>query len=130
MKLGGINCIPDPRSVSFLTEPQNPTIVMGKLFIKISALASLIFDSRLRYHSSCSVSIRSAKLFHILISLFSGSEGRPSFASLVANVDSDSAKYIAASRVQASRQEMVEDLQSMAKVSILAITSDETDDLV
>lgn len=103
---------------------------MGKLFIKISALASLIFDSRLRYHSSCSVSIRSAKLFHILISLFSGSEGRPSFASLVANVDSDSAKYIAASRVQASRQEMVEDLQSMAKVSILAITSDETDDLV
>jgi eukaryotic translation initiation factor 2C len=44
-----------------------------------------------------------------------GSEGRPSFASLVANVDSDSAKYIAASRVQTSRQEMVEDLQSMAK---------------
>lgn len=30
VKLGGINCIPDPRSVSFLTEPQNPTIVMGK----------------------------------------------------------------------------------------------------
>lgn len=81
VKLGGINSIPDPRSVPFLTEPQNPTIVMG-----------------------CDI-----------IHPAPGSDGRPSFASLVANVDSDSAKYIADSRVQASRQEMVEDLQVMVK---------------
>lgn len=29
VKLGGINTIPDPRSVAFLTDPQNPTMVMG-----------------------------------------------------------------------------------------------------
>jgi hypothetical protein len=46
-----------------------------------------------------------------------GSDGRPSFTALVANVDSDTAKYIADSRVQTSRQEMIEDLQAMSKVS-------------
>ncbi|KAJ7781167.1 argonaute-like protein [Mycena metata] len=71
VKLGGINTIPDPSSVSVLTDPHNPTIVMG-------------------------------------------SDGRPSFTSLVANVDSDTAKYIAASRVQTSRQEMIEELESMS----------------
>lgn len=45
-----------------------------------------------------------------------GSEGRPSFTSLVANVDSDTAKYVAATRVQTSRQEMIEDLEEMAFV--------------
>lgn len=29
VKLGGINSIPEPRSVAFLTDPKNPTIVMG-----------------------------------------------------------------------------------------------------
>lgn len=29
VKLGGINLIPDPRSVSALTDPVNPTIIMG-----------------------------------------------------------------------------------------------------
>ena len=29
MKLGGINVIPDRRDVPFLTDPANPTIVMG-----------------------------------------------------------------------------------------------------
>ncbi|KAK7689674.1 hypothetical protein QCA50_007469 [Cerrena zonata] len=29
VKLGGINTVPDPRSVSILTDPSNPTIVMG-----------------------------------------------------------------------------------------------------
>lgn len=45
-----------------------------------------------------------------------GSDGRPSFTALVANVDSDTAKYIATSRVQTSRQEMIDDLQNMSKV--------------
>lgn len=31
VKLGGINTIPDPSSVSVLTDPHNPTIVMGTL---------------------------------------------------------------------------------------------------
>lgn len=43
-------------------------------------------------------------------------EGRPSFTALVANVDSDTAKYIADCRVQTSRQEMIDDLKEMAIV--------------
>jgi eukaryotic translation initiation factor 2C len=48
-----------------------------------------------------------------------GSVGRPSFTSLVGNVDGDVAKYVAASRVQTSRQEMIDDLEDMAKVCFL-----------
>ncbi|TFK43467.1 argonaute-like protein [Crucibulum laeve] len=81
VKLGGINTIPDPASVSVLTDPHNPTIVMG---------ADVIHPAP-------------------------GSDGRPSFTALVANVDSDTAKYIADSRVQTSRQEMIEELQAMSK---------------
>lgn len=81
VKLGGINTIPDPQSVSVLTDPRNPTIVMG---------ADVIHPAP-------------------------GSDGRPSFTALVGNVDSDTAKYIATSRVQASRVEIIEDLQDMAK---------------
>ncbi|KAJ3552095.1 hypothetical protein NM688_g4338 [Phlebia brevispora] len=44
-----------------------------------------------------------------------GSLDRPSFASLVASVDSYSAKYIADCRVQAPRQEMIAELDVMAK---------------
>ncbi|KAF8812506.1 argonaute-like protein [Phlegmacium glaucopus] len=44
-----------------------------------------------------------------------GADGRPSFTALVGNVDSDTAKYVADSRVQASRQEMIADLEVMSK---------------
>ena len=30
VKLGGINSVPEPRDISFLTDPANPTIVMGE----------------------------------------------------------------------------------------------------
>ncbi|CCM03176.1 uncharacterized protein FIBRA_05298 [Fibroporia radiculosa] len=81
VKLGGINTIPEPRSVSILTDPHNPTIVMG---------ADVIHPAP-------------------------GAEGRPSFTALVANVDSDTAKYIADCRVQTSRQELIEDLEAMSE---------------
>ena len=50
-----------------------------------------------------------------------GSDGRPSFTALVANVDSESAKYVAETRVQTSRQEIIEDLRDMAKVGVIII---------
>ncbi|KAG7449147.1 argonaute-like protein, partial [Guyanagaster necrorhizus] len=81
VKLGGINVIPEPTSVKLLTDPANPTIVMG---------ADVIHPAP-------------------------GSDSRPSFTALVANVDSDTAKYIATTRVQNCRQEMIEDLQEMSK---------------
>jgi eukaryotic translation initiation factor 2C len=85
VKLGGINTIPDPTSVTPLTDPNMPTVVMG---------ADVIHPSP-------------------------GSEGRPSFTSLVGNVDSDTAKYVADSRVQTSRQEMIADLDEMSKSILL-----------
>ncbi|KAF7365497.1 Argonaute-like protein [Mycena venus] len=80
VKLGGINTIPDPSSVSVLTDQYNPTIIMG---------ADVIHPAP-------------------------GSDGRPSFTALVASVDSNAAKYIAATRVQTSRQEMIEELEAMS----------------
>ncbi|KAF7433014.1 hypothetical protein PC9H_004959 [Pleurotus ostreatus] len=81
VKLGGINAIPDPQSAAVLTDPHNPTIIMG---------ADVIHPAP-------------------------GSEGRPSFTSLVGSVDSNAAKYVADTRVQAGRTEMIEDLQAMVK---------------
>ncbi|KAF9247291.1 argonaute-like protein [Melanogaster broomeanus] len=81
VKLGGINTIPDPQSVTALTDPRNPTIVMG---------ADVIHPAP-------------------------GSDGRPSFTALVGNVDSDTAKYVATSRVQGSRVEIIQDLKEMAR---------------
>ena len=31
VKMGGINSVPDPQSVTVLTDPRNPTIVMGRM---------------------------------------------------------------------------------------------------
>ena len=33
VKLGGVNAVPEPRDVSFLTDSQNPTMVMGGHYI-------------------------------------------------------------------------------------------------
>jgi len=44
-----------------------------------------------------------------------GSDGRPSFTALVGNVDSNVSKYIATSRVQTSRKEIIEDMSEMTK---------------
>lgn len=82
VKLGGINTVPDPASSRGLTDPANPTIVMG---------ADVIHPAP-------------------------GSEGRPSFTSVVGNVDSDIAKYIATTKVQESRREMIDDLEEMSFV--------------
>lgn len=38
VKLGGINAIPDPKSVKVLSDPQNPTIVMGMCSSSLSLL--------------------------------------------------------------------------------------------
>ena len=47
-----------------------------------------------------------------------GADGRPSFTSLVGNVDSETAKYVADCRVQISRQEMIDALEEMATAHI------------
>ncbi|RDX40439.1 argonaute-like protein, partial [Lentinus brumalis] len=81
VKMGGINAIPDARSVPALTDPHNPTIVMG------------------------------ADVMHPA----PGSQGRPSFTSLIGSVDSDTSRYVAECRPQTARVEMIEDLKDMAE---------------
>jgi len=45
-----------------------------------------------------------------------GAEGRPSFTTLVSSIDSTTSKYIAISRVQTGRQELIDDLEEMCTV--------------
>lgn len=45
-----------------------------------------------------------------------GAEGRPSFTALVSSVDSTTAKYVAMTRVQKGRKEIISDLEEMCKV--------------
>ncbi|PFH53507.1 hypothetical protein AMATHDRAFT_187505 [Amanita thiersii Skay4041] len=84
VKLGGINLIPDQGSAALLTDPRNPTIVMG------------------------------ADVMHAA----PGARNIPSYASLVANVDSNTSKYIAVTKVQTSRREIIEDLEEMCKTAL------------
>ncbi|KAJ7177641.1 argonaute-like protein [Mycena filopes] len=81
VKLGGINVITDPSQVMLLSDPHNPTVVMGADVMHPGA----------------------------------GTTGRPSYAAVVSSVDSHAAKYVAIQRVQASRQELISDLQEMTQ---------------
>ncbi|KAM6501034.1 hypothetical protein JOM56_004048 [Amanita muscaria] len=84
VKLGGINLIPDHASVSALTDPNTPTIVMG------------------------------ADVMHPP----PGSTEIPSYAALVASVDSNVAKYIARTDVQGRRVERIENLDKMCEFAL------------
>jgi eukaryotic translation initiation factor 2C len=81
VKLGGVNLIPDQASVSVLSDPNTPTIVLG------------------------------ADVIHPAPGLI----GVPSYAALVGNVDANVSKYIAVTRVQNSRVEIIENLEEMCK---------------
>lgn len=85
VKLGGINTVPDARSVPFLADRQNPAIIIG---------ADVIHPSP-------------------------GVDNKPSFTSMVANIDPMFSRYIAISKVQQSRQEIIADAEEMATVRIL-----------
>lgn len=47
-----------------------------------------------------------------------GQGGRPSYAAVVGSVDSEISKYIAVSRAQGSRVEMIQDLADMVAVGL------------
>ncbi|KAK0443706.1 ribonuclease H-like domain-containing protein [Desarmillaria tabescens] len=87
-KLGGVNVIPNPKSASIISDPMQPTIVMG------------------------------ADVMHPA----PGSQS-PSYAAVVASIDSYGARYIAKTTLQLGRQEMIGDLRSMAKDLLLSYMS-------
>ncbi|KAK0435064.1 Piwi domain-containing protein [Armillaria borealis] len=78
-KLGGVNVIPDPKSAPIISDPRQPTIVMG------------------------------ADVMHPA----PGSQS-PSYAAVVANIDSNGAQYTSKTKPQLGRQEMIGDLRTMA----------------
>ncbi|KAK0460769.1 hypothetical protein IW261DRAFT_1577467 [Armillaria novae-zelandiae] len=82
-KLGGVNVIPDPKSVPIIYDPKQPTIVMG------------------------------ADVMHPA----PGSQS-PSYAAVVANIDSNAAQYAAKTKPQLGRQEMIVDLRTMAATGV------------
>lgn len=64
VKLGGINTIPEPRSVTILTDPHNPTIVMG-VRMWLSCVITLLIPSIMiggRHSSRCT--LRRSAVFH------------------------------------------------------------------
>ncbi|KAF7366306.1 Protein argonaute-2 [Mycena sanguinolenta] len=83
-KLGGINVITDPTQGTILSDPRNPTVVMGADVMHPGA----------------------------------GTNGRPSYAAVVSSVDSNAAKYVAIQSVQASRQELISDLEGMTAYTL------------
>jgi len=87
VKLGGVNAVPEARSVPILSDPQNPAIIIG---------ADVIHPAP-------------------------GVENKPSFTSMVANIDPMYSRYIAISKVQKSRQEIIDDTEEMVKVGALVL---------
>ncbi|KAI6030337.1 hypothetical protein EDC04DRAFT_2922907 [Pisolithus marmoratus] len=103
VKLGSINTIPDPQSVSILMDLQNLMIMMGMDLCYAPALSHAAEDGPL------------FPLGTNVIHPAPGSEGCPLFTTLVRNIDSDTAKYIATCHVQTSQKEIIEDLREMAQ---------------
>ncbi|PBK85499.1 argonaute-like protein [Armillaria gallica] len=78
-KLGGVNVIPDPKSAPIISDPRQPTIVVG------------------------------ADVMHP-----APRSQSPSYAAVVANIDSNGAQYASKTKPQLGRQEMIGDLRTMA----------------
>jgi eukaryotic translation initiation factor 2C len=99
VKLGGINAILEPQDISFLTDPENPTIVMGKSYpVNSASCLPLCWSGTHVVHPA------------------PGSVGRPSFASLVGSIDNNAVRYVSTMEVQTSRKELIEAMESMCTV--------------
>ncbi|KAF8806120.1 argonaute-like protein [Phlegmacium glaucopus] len=82
--------------------------VMLKVNVKLDGINSVLHDSPLHDPAQPTV-VMGADVIHPA----PGAEGRPSFTTLVSSIDSTTAKYIAISRVQTGRQELIDDLEEM-----------------
>jgi hypothetical protein len=108
MKLGGINVIPDPRDVPWLADPANPTIIMGTPLIVYRMLQPPILLSS------------GGDMSHPPAGSRRGPGGYPSYTSLVGSVNGTGTKYVSTIGVQDSLQELIEDLENMCMVSVVA----------
>lgn len=105
--------IPDPSSLAAeaLTDPANPTIVMGK--------CSIHFTDRKDVLNRCPLYISSsgADVMHPAPGV-----NRPSYSAIIGSVDSHTAKYVATSRAQTGRREIINDMQEMCQVLYLFVS--------
>jgi len=109
MKLGGINVVPDPRDVPWLTDPANPTILMGT--------PPTVYRTTTATHNHLISS--GGDMSHPPPGSRRGPEGYPSYTSLVGSINSSATKYVSTMGVQDSLQEIIEDLESMCMVSVM-----------
>ena len=102
--------IPDPSSLAAeaLTDPANPTIVMGKCSI-YSIDSKDVLDRFPLYISSSGADVMHAP----------PGVNRPSYSAIIGSVDSHTAKYVATSRAQTGRREIINDMQEMCQVLYL-----------
>jgi len=82
--------------------------VMLKVNVKLDGINAVLNDSPIQDPANPTI-VMGADVIHPA----PGAEGRPSFTTLVSSIDSTTAKYIAISRVQTGRQELIEDLEEM-----------------
>jgi eukaryotic translation initiation factor 2C len=108
VKLGGINTVPDPQDISWLTDPVNPMMVMGK--------PHMIVHDCLCSYTFCSPG---ADISHPP----PGAEDRPSFTSLVGSVDSNGVKYVSRIGIQSSARGLIEGMEDMCMVRVWLMAS-------
>jgi eukaryotic translation initiation factor 2C len=106
VKLGGVNSVPEPRDVSFLTDSANPTIVMGRYYLAASIIFIMVLSGADVMHPA------------------PGSMDRPSFTALVGSIDNSAVRYVSTMEVQTSRKEIIEAMESMCIVRLKASLSE------
>jgi len=87
--------------------------VMLKVNVKLDGINAVLNDSPI-HDPNHPVIVMGADVIHPA----PGAEGRPSFTTLVSSIDSLTAKYIAVSRVQTGRQELIDDLEEMCSEAL------------
>ena len=118
--MGGINTIPDPSSVAVLTDPIYPTVVMGMYLVYISLI--LHHQGLIAYSPQVlmlfilhlvPMVVPPSLLWSATLTQTPRSMLRVRFFSTLPNLNNQIGLD---SRVQTSKQEMIEDLEVMSKV--------------
>lgn len=97
--------------------PQYWANVMLKVNAKLGGINNILDNSPLNDPNHPTI-VMGADVIHPA----PGTEGRPSFTGLVTSVDQYTAKYVATSKVQTGRQEIIADLEEMVKYSLSKYT--------
>ncbi|KAJ7641742.1 argonaute-like protein [Roridomyces roridus] len=102
-------------SKCFRAKSQYYANVCLKINVKLGGINTILDSSSRGASSLIDVHIPTMVMGADVVHPAPGSDGRPSFTSLVGSVDSNISKYVATSRVQTSRAEMIEDLKPMTE---------------